>query len=64
MLAFGITGGLGNRYIYIAQSNLKNEGIIDSAVIVEEALKIAYSYSKMFLESSSWLEKKTEGNAS
>jgi chaperonin GroEL len=41
-------------------SNLRNDKILDAAIMLKEALDIGYSYAKMFLESSSWMEKKSE----
>jgi chaperonin GroEL len=42
-----------------AIEDLRAKGIIDPLSVLMEALEISYSYSKMFLESSSWVEKRT-----
>ena len=38
--------------------DLKDQGILDSSAVLKTALDIALSYSKLFFESSSWIDQR------
>ena len=46
---------------YAAVRDLKGQGVLDSSSVLRTALDVAFSYAKMFIESSSWADIKSEG---